>query len=519
MSRDILLSADSTGSLLRRIRTGITGSHRLAIPRAPRGTRRGMPGLWPVRACAFGPMTRRTSVGSRHGGAWSRSDQCGCSWCCCWWLGARRPVASTRSTPARAAEPPFHELWRAGQASGFDGLGAQRRQRRRWPAGARRGATPAARSEVEWRCRMAATGAAGLAVGPVQATSGQFHELIPSWNAETPPGTWIEVRLRRATSARRRPLDRAGTSSAPGRPSPAGARAERQGPADADGRVSTDTLILTPPANAYQLGLTCAPTTTAAQRGQRRPSRWRPSSPRRPRRRRARSRRAGRPGARPWTVPERSQMVYPNGGPVWCSPTSTSMVMAYWSERLGEPALNQPVPEVAAAVYDLVYHGNGNWPFNTAYRRAARAGRLRRAGCPSLGQVERWIEAGVPGRREPGLVRRASFGNAAVPSTDGHLLVIVGFTAERRRGGERSGRPTRAWGISVRRVYPRSAARAALAARLGRRGLPDLPGGDPDASPRPPSAPGSWVLSACQVAIRFCQNPRTCAYPWVHSRV
>ena len=29
------------------------------------------------------------------------------------------------------------------------------------------------------------------------------------------------------------------------------------------------------------------------------------------------------------TVPECSQMVYPDGGEVWCSPTSTSMVLAY----------------------------------------------------------------------------------------------------------------------------------------------------------------------------------------------
>ena len=94
-------------------------------------------------------------------------------------------------------------------------------------------------------------------------------------------------------------------------------------------------------------------------------------------------------------VPERSQMVYPNGGPVWCSPTSTSMVMAYWSERLGEPALNRPVPEVAAAVYDVVYRGNGNWPFNTAY--AGRDGLVAYVSRMStLGQVERWIEAGVP---------------------------------------------------------------------------------------------------------------------------
>ena len=152
-------------------------------------------------------------------------------------------------------------------------------------------------------------------------------------------------------------------------------------------------------------------------------------------------------------VPERSQMVYPNGGPVWCSPTSTSMVMAYWSERLGEPALNRPVPEVAAAVYDVVYRGNGNWPFNTAY--AAQHGLVAYVSRMStLGQVERWIEAGVPVVAslawDPGELR-----NAAVPSTDGHLLVIVGFTADGDVVVNDPAADPRL-GISVRRVYPRS---------------------------------------------------------------
>jgi hypothetical protein len=151
-------------------------------------------------------------------------------------------------------------------------------------------------------------------------------------------------------------------------------------------------------------------------------------------------------------VPERSQMVYPNGGPVWCSPTSTSMVMAYWSDRLGEPALNRPVPEVAAAVYDAVYHGNGNWPFNTAYagQHGLEAYVSRMS---SMAQVERWIEAGVPVVASlawsPG-----ELGNAAVPSTDGHLLVIVGFTATGDVVVNDPAADPRL-GISVRRVYPR----------------------------------------------------------------
>ena len=49
-------------------------------------------------------------------------------------------------------------------------------------------------------------------------------------------------------------------------------------------------------------------------------------------------------------VPECSQMVYPDGGTVWCSPTSVSMVLAYWQQETGpcEPRVRATV----AGVFD-----------------------------------------------------------------------------------------------------------------------------------------------------------------------
>ncbi len=38
-------------------------------------------------------------------------------------------------------------------------------------------------------------------------------------------------------------------------------------------------------------------------------------------------------------MPLRSQMIYPNGGEVWCSPTSVAMLLAYWHERTNAPQL------------------------------------------------------------------------------------------------------------------------------------------------------------------------------------
>jgi Peptidase_C39 like family len=378
-------------------------------------------------------------------------------------------LVSASQAPARAAEPPFHELWRAPSAAcpvypdaggagrigascagGFDGWtlhGVQASAR----SLALDPANPGGPAEIEGLTLPA--GAAGLAIGPVQVTSGPFQELIASWNAETPPGTWIEVRLRArigggATGRWTRWYELGSWSldSGPDR------RQSVKGQRDEDGRVSTDTVMLAAPASAYQLGLTLRADAEAASAA-RTPAvtlaAVLASTP-------SETARAVSSSREAWgttlAVPERSQMVYPNGGPVWCSPTSTSMVMAYWSERLGEPALNRPVPEVAAAVYDEVYRGNGNWPFNTAY--AGRHGLVAYVSrMSSLAQVERWIEAGVPVVASlawsPGELR-----NAAVPSTNGHLLVIVGFTSDGDVVVNDPAADPRL-GLSVRRVYPR----------------------------------------------------------------
>jgi hypothetical protein len=50
-------------------------------------------------------------------------------------------------------------------------------------------------------------------------------------------------------------------------------------------------------------------------------------------------------------VPERRQAEYEGGGG-WCSPTSLSMVLAYWSEQLHRPELNHTVPETADGFTD-----------------------------------------------------------------------------------------------------------------------------------------------------------------------
>jgi hypothetical protein len=92
------------------------------------------------------------------------------------------------------------------------------------------------------------------------------------------------------------------------------------------------------------------------------------------------------------------------------------------------PQEADPQVDLAArAVFDHTYDGAGNWPFNTAY--AATRGlrgfvtRLR-----SLREAEDFVAAGIP------LVASVSFKKGELSGagygTNGHLMVIVGFTAD-----------------------------------------------------------------------------------------
>lgn len=140
-------------------------------------------------------------------------------------------------------------------------------------------------------------------------------------------------------------------------------------------------------------------------------------------------------------VPRYSQMVhsghYPRwggGGQAWCSPTSTSMVLGWYdalppASDYGWVPDDHPAPWVdhaARMTFDRRYDGTGNWPFNTAYA-ATRTGDAFVTRLRSLREAGLFIEAGIP------LVASVSFGSgdldgAPISSTNGHLLVIVGFT-------------------------------------------------------------------------------------------
>jgi hypothetical protein len=127
-------------------------------------------------------------------------------------------------------------------------------------------------------------------------------------------------------------------------------------------------------------------------------------------------------------VPRRCQRTYESeGGRVWCSPTSVSMVLAYWARELNRPELDQRVPVVAHSVYDPKWPGTGNWPFNTAFAGSfpgivAYVDRLE-----DLSTVEHWVHRGVPVIAS--VVRRLLDGEPPRQS-GGHLVVCIGFTPD-----------------------------------------------------------------------------------------
>ena len=108
------------------------------------------------------------------------------------------------------------------------------------------------------------------------------------------------------------------------------------------------------------------------------------------------------------------------------------------------------VDHTAKMVYDHGYDGTGNWAFNTAYA-APRVGKAFVTRLRSLREAEDYIVAGIP------LVASISYGageltGSAVSSSNGHLLVIVGFT---RSGDVVVNDPASTTRSGVRRTYDR----------------------------------------------------------------
>ncbi len=280
-------------------------------------------------------------------------------------------------------------------------------------------------------------------VSPEVRTGFPATEVVPSWNAATPDDSWLLVEARTATEdADRLSWSRWFTLAH-------WADSDREihptsvpGQEDVSVRVETDVLAAGADVawSTYQLrvsllrrvGSSARPTVSMVGAMASRVPGQPPET--------------ASPGGQAWgvelPVPPYSQQLHrgeyvhwDRGGRSWCSPTSTSMLLAF-HDRLPhardydwvDPSFpNRFVVQAARHVYDYAYKGAGNWSFNTAYagRHGAEAfvTRLR-----SLTEAESFIAAGIP------LAATVSFTEESLSgagyATDGHLLTIIGFTED-----------------------------------------------------------------------------------------
>lgn len=277
----------------------------------------------------------------------------------------------------------------------------------------------------------------GSWTSPVHRPDAPFDWAVASWNGD---GGRVEVQVRVAAPGGWSPWFTFGPWSLTGE-----RRSVDGQTVPGVGRLATDTLLLSTPARSWQMRVllgqatlrrVALATAVAAHRS--------PDEPYAP------------AHGRELPVPLRSQMIYPNGGNVWCSPTSLAMVMAFWGHDESIP--DQVVP----GVFDSQYDGHGNWPFNTAYAGAkgftAYVDRL--SGFPALEQL---VAQGFPVIASVAY-QKAWLPNAPIDQTQGHLLVVRGFTDQ---GDVIVNDPAAADDAGVRLVYARDAFRRAWLDRGG----------------------------------------------------
>ncbi|MEZ0579673.1 peptidase C39 family protein [Nocardioides sp. MH1] len=294
---------------------------------------------------------------------------------------------------------------------------------------------------------------------PWVTTGFDYTELVASWSATTPKDSWIEIEVRGRDGSDRTTWDTIGRWASGDRYLQ---RSTDSGQGDDGTSVAVDTWR-TPGLPAFQLRVRLARRAGASYRPRldlatvmtsRVPSTAGPTS------------QAGPARGVVLPVPRFSQMAhrghYPQwggGGEAWCSPTSTSMVLAYYDalpparRYAWVPAghVDPWVDHAARMTYDHAYDGTGNWPFNTAYA-APLAGKAFVTRLRSVREAEELLAAGIP------VVASIAFGpgeldGAPISASDGHLLVIVGV---RDNGNVVVNDPASSDRRHVRRTYDRA---------------------------------------------------------------
>jgi hypothetical protein len=304
---------------------------------------------------------------------------------------------------------------------------------------------------------------------PVRQLPHPATELVSSWNAHTPAGTWIQVELLGTyTDGTATPAYVMGRWTA-GDGDEDIRRTSVDGQGDDTSSIYTDTFAVDDPSQgkllaSYRLRLTLfrKPGTELT------PTVWRLGAfaSNIPDRYTVPASVPGLDGAVELPVPRYSQDIhkgqypqYDNGGEAWCSPTSSTMVIEYWGRgptaadmAWVDPSYADPqVDQGARYTYDYQYEGCGNWPFNAAYAATYKDLQGVVTQLHSLNDIERLVKAGIPVITSQSFL--ASELDGSNYSTSGHLMCIIGFTAE---GDVIANDPASSDDDAVRNVYKRA---------------------------------------------------------------
>ncbi len=268
-----------------------------------------------------------------------------------------------------------------------------------------------------------------------------FNEVIPSWNIDNAPNGAIRIELRINTPAGKTKWYVLGNWSGDKEWSP---RQSTDGQKDEFANVLTDTFRVAKPTDTIDLKVTlktresvnkpklklltlCFSDASTVKEFES----W--------------------PKSRNWgsltDVPQRAQGNYPNGS-VLCSATSTSMMLSHYAKLLKKPSIDRDVPEVEASVWDPIYNGAGNWPFNAAYFGSFEGLKGCVSRFTSMEDLEILTKAGIPVVCSVSLDLLQGKGKG---KEGGHLIIVVGF--------ERDGTPIfndPAFKTGVRKTYKRA---------------------------------------------------------------
>ncbi|MFI1396842.1 peptidase C39 family protein [Streptomyces sp. NPDC020681] len=368
--------------------------------------------------------------------------------------GARRSAAATVDNHFWTS----YTDWRCGTASGVRAV-----------SGPRPGvviASPAGRTDYsDPHTGQTAAWEYATWTSPVHTARVPATEVIASWNAQTPAGTWLQVELRgRYSDATETPWFVMGRWAAGDGDIK---RTSLDDQTDGKATIWTDTFSVDDAASGlrlrtYQLRLTLyrKPGTSLT------PTVWRigamasdvPDRFTVP---------ASSPGlARELPVPRYSQNThvgqypeYDNGGEAWCSPTSSQMIVEYWGRGPTAQDLAWVNPEfadpqvchAARFTFDHQYNGCGNWPFNAAYASTYSDMNAVVTRLSSLADLESLIRAGIPAITSQSFLKEELTG--AGYGTSGHLMTVIGFTAD---GDVIANDPASPSNEAVRRVYKRA---------------------------------------------------------------